>query len=1188
LFPTHAPAYLTLTEVEQRAARPKEAVACLERGRDATGKQQHILWQLAGLLIDAGRLDEAQNTVNELRKSGAPEMFLDHLQAHLDFAQGRWLAAINGFTKVRPLLTDWPLEARKVDFLLAECYGKLGRLKDQRDAYLRSAATDRSWLPALLGLAETKVKTGQIDEAIEDYRAILRLPSAPPAARLELARLLYLKNLRLPPSERNWKEVEQAVDEAERASPGVVGPTVLRAEVLIAKNAVGDAAKLLAGTENQLLQEAKALTAKRQTVLAEAEKLSGEAKTAKVAEAQKLQAEIQAKQASRPAVWQSMIGLAMNQRDWASVEQGLASAAKELGDVPLLRALRAKYLVERHGKNAATDIRKLAENVQAFSPEQQQWLWRALARLSYQAEDYPQTEALCRRVLEKDPGNIETQALRFQMAAQEKDVVAMEAILKEIRDTQATLGAFWYYGEAVRLVTLADKGGTAGILDRAKQSLAKAAELQPSWGQIRLLAGMIAERQHDENAAIEAYLQAVELGMRDPATVRRVGQLLSQKNRFREADRMFRLLGETQPILSDDARREMRSVKTELGEFEEAAELARKVAANSNQFEDHIWLGQLLGVVGKQAKNRQQPELAKKALDEAEGVLRKAVLLKSDEPEAWVALIQFYGQNDQLDKAEKTIAQAKRKLTPAQAAAALAQCYDVLGQVDQATKEYESALEIAPTDATVARRAAAFYLQNNQTSKGVAQLTRILDGKVEANEVQKSWARRALGSTLFAQGGEANRRTALELIERNLRSNPASAPDQYVKAVMLAADMSGRRRREAITSLETFLGTQSTPEPEIQFTLAQLYLDEADRGKYRTLMRSLLKETRNVRYLQAYAESLMQAGDLDEAQGVVDELAKLEPNSVGTLRARVDLAFRQRQYETVVRFLKGWLDRPADEQSNRENRLPLVAETLEYYARQLREAKQPAVAAQFSKEAQAIYQEYVNLKPNQELLMATFLARQGHLDEALALAEAKWPSNDPERVAMACFTLLNGAGATPDQVLRVERLLKAASDKHGAVTPLRIALAVLRDNQGRLDEAEGIYRAILAKEPENPTVLNNLAVLLALHNKNVDEAAELIERAIKKVGLSPGLLDSRAMVRMAQGKPQLALEDLQQSLKTEPVAMTYFHQAQAFQQNGQRTPAIEALKKARSLGLKAEQLQGVERAAYQKLAVTLD
>ena len=52
--------------------------------------------------------------------------------------------------------------------------------------------------------------------------------------------------------------------------------------------------------------------------------------------------------------------------------------------------------------------------------------------------------------------------------------------------------------------------------------------------------------------------------------------------------------------------------------------------------------------------------------------------------------------------------------------------------------------------------------------------------------------------------------------------------------------------------------------------------------------------------------------------------------------------------------------------------------------------------------------------------------------------------------------------------------------------------------------------------------------------------------------------------------------------------MLYFHQAQALQQNGQRTAAIEALKNATAMGLKEEQLQPAERAVYKKLTVTLD
>ena len=150
--------------------------------------------------------------------------------------------------------------------------------------------------------------------------------------------------------------------------------------------------------------------------------------------------------------------------------------------------------------------------------------------------------------------------------------------------------------------------------------------------------------------------------------------------------------------------------------------------------------------MGRQAASRQQTELAKKSLAEAEEALRQAVLLKSDAAETWVALIQFYGQTGQLDKAERILAQAKRRLDPAQATAALAQCYDVLGKTDEAARQYELAVAGAPKDPAIARHVFAFHLRNNQTAKAEAQLNRFLDGTVDANDAQKTWARQALAS----------------------------------------------------------------------------------------------------------------------------------------------------------------------------------------------------------------------------------------------------------------------------------------------------------------------------------------------------------------------------------------------------------------------------------------------------------
>lgn len=1188
LFPTDAPGYLVMADIEHRAGQTEEAVDCLRRGREATDGDPQVLWRLASSLIEIGELKEARKTTNELAKAGAADFFLNHLDAHIEFSQGNWLRAAEGFSKVRDDLIPWPMEAKRVDLLLAECYGKLGRLRDQRDAYLRCAATDRTWIPALVGLAEAKVKAGQIDEAIEDYRFLMKLSNAPPAARIELARLLYLKEIRLPPSERNWDEVEQTVAEAEKAVPGAVGPTILRAEILIAKGAADEAAKLLSNAENRLAEEIQTAQAEWKTVMQEAEQLSGQARTEKLAEAERRLAMVEARKASRPMLWRTMIGLVQGRGDWDTVEQRLADATKELGDTPTLRLVRARYLVDRYGKDAAPEIGKLAENVDRFSPSEQQELWQALARLAYQVEDFEKTEQLCRRVLEKEPTNLDVQNLRFQIATRDKNVVAMENILDEVRQSQSTPTAFWHYGEAVRLATLAEKGGSDDILEQAKQSLSKASELRPHWGQPRLLAGIIHERQKNDTAAIEAYLQAIDLGVRDPATVHRAARLLSLKNRFREADRLFRLLGQTQPILSDDARREMLAVKWQLGEYEQAAELARNVAANSDHPKDHIWLGQLLGILGTQATNHQQTDVAAKRFAEAEESLRRAVLLKSDASDTWVALIQFYGQTGQIEKAEKTIVQARRKLSPKEAAVALSQCYEVLGHAKRAAEEHESALTIAPRDAAVARRAAAFYLRNNETAKGFTQLHRILKGEVDASAPQKAWARRVLASTMFVEGGEENRKVALELIEQNLQEDPSSAPDQYVKAVMLASDMSGQRRREAIGSLETFLDTQAAPEPEIQFALAQLYLTENELSKYKILMRALLKETRNPHYLQSYATELMAAGELDEAQGVIEELAQLAPNSAHAVRIQAELAFRQRRYEDVLRILRGWLEAPAREPVERDARLHQVAEVIEFFAKQLRDEGPPAVASLFTKEAQTIYQEFLNLKPDQQILMAAFLARQHQIDKALDLLQAKWETGTPEQVALVCFSAMNGTAPSPEQLRRVDQILTISLEKHHQATPLRIALAVLRDVQGRFDEAEHIYRSILEREKNNPTVLNNLAVLLALQEKNLDEALDLVERAIVQVGSTAGLLDSRAMVHLARGNPRLALEDLQRAIKIDPSAMLYFHQAQAFHRNGQRTAAIDAMKKAKSLGFKEEYLQPVERAAYKKLTVMLD
>ena len=61
-------------------------------------------------------------------------------------------------------------------------------------------------------------------------------------------------------------------------------------------------------------------------------------------------------------------------------------------------------------------------------------------------------------------------------------------------------------------------------------------------------------------------------------------------------------------------------------------------------------------------------------------------------------------------------------------------------------------------------------------------------------------------------------------------------------------------------------------------------------------------------------------------------------------------------------------------------------------------------------------------------------------------------------------------------------------------------MAAVREEQGKFQEAEAIYRELLQKNKQFVPALNNLAVLLALGGRQLDEARDLIESAVALEG----------------------------------------------------------------------------------------
>ena len=85
-----------------------------------------------------------------------------------------------------------------------------------------------------------------------------------------------------------------------------------------------------------------------------------------------------------------------------------------------------------------------------------------------------------------------------------------------------------------------------------------------------------------------------------------------------------------------------------------------------------------------------------------------------------------------------------------------------------------------------------------------------------------------------------------------------------------------------------------------------------------------------------------------------------------------------------------------------------------------------------------------------------------------------------------------------------------------------IEYASLLERAGRMADAERALRDLLAKDPLDANALNSLGYMLADHGQRLDEAVDLVQRALKIEPANPSFLDSLGWAYFRQGKLDLA------------------------------------------------------------------
>ena len=155
---------------------------------------------------------------------------------------------------------------------------------------------------------------------------------------------------------------------------------------------------------------------------------------------------------------------------------------------------------------------------------------------------------------------------------------------------------------------------------------------------------------------------------------------------------------------------------------------------------------------------------------------------------------------------------------------------------------------------------------------------------------------------------------------------------------------------------------------------------------------------------------------------------------------------------------------------------------------------------------------------------------------------------------------------------------------------LVLAFSKTSDNK-YLKEATGVYESLLEKMPNNASILNNIAYILADNNQDLDKALEYAKQAHDMQPDNPEYLDTYAMVLCKKGKYSEAVQFERAAIQqydigqASPPVEVYEHLAQAHEQLGEVSQARAAYQQALDIGGEKTPKQVKERinAAIERL-----
>jgi tetratricopeptide (TPR) repeat protein len=490
---------------------------------------------------------------------------------------------------------------------------------------------------------------------------------------------------------------------------------------------------------------------------------------------------------------------------------------------------------------------------------------------------------------------------------------------------------------------------------------------------------------------------------------------------------------------------------------------------------------------------------------DAEAVLKKMLDDPNDFPHAHLLAGDFHAATKNWTAAELDFQQGLNVDSQERVGylSKLAGVYALQGKNQLARRTYEQLLETDPKD-THARTALAHLLAQSDSrtdrDRGVAMYWDLLREKPADTDLHVG-----LGQALFAQGQVGEAQIQFQEAAKSQTKGAASAGAS-----------------------------------------AELSLSQRDfAGVLRYSEQALAGEPSNPRLRFLHAVGLMGTSAYPRARAEFTELLRDNPQSVD---AQIELGFldlaEKRYPEAEKQFLK--LYQPGQPDLRPLRGLVQVNLALKQPLRSVELLHKAMAAAPNSKELVGM------------LIGSYMAAGQAEIaQQQLTRLIAANPSDAELHIQLAAVAHQRNDLQTTYQNLQAAR----------KINPDRPAIdgmmASVEAELGRLAEAQADYRKALEKNPQDPTLLSNLAFLLTRSAGNLDEAMQLVQKGLQKRPQEPHLLDTAGWIYIKKNQAQIAVPMLRRLTEKYPNDVDFrYHYGVALLSQGNKGEARKELEQA--------------------------